>query len=224
MTNPTKLTSKIAAALICLLLMCGFVSAALAQDSSMTVKAEASASQLQVGSTLTVTMQLLNAQNIASLDFTLDWNSSVLTLAKVTLNLGVEMHSNGVLHGSALNHDFDNVNPGDIYVEEIKLSTSYELLALSIGQSNPGFSGSGTIATLTFNVTSAGSAGLALEDVQLADHPAAGQTANQITPSVTVDSVTAFVIPEFPSAILLVLLAAFATGAMLVAKKQLKKN
>jgi hypothetical protein len=224
MASPTKLTSKIAAAIICILLSFGFVSTVLAQSSGVTLKAQASATQLQVGSTLTVTMQLLNAQNIASLDFTLNWNSSVLTLAQVTLNLGMEIHSNGVLHGNQLNYDFDSVSSGDIYVEETKLSGSYELLAQSIGQSNPGFSGSGTIATLTFNVTNSGSAGLAIENAVLADHPAAGGNANLVTPSAAVDSVTAYVIPEFPSAVMLVLIFGLTTAAMLFAKKPLKKK
>ena len=70
------------------------------------------------------------------------------------------------------------------------MSGSYNLLAQSIGQSNPGFTGSGTIVTLTFNVIKAGAAELSLQ-TDLADHPPAGQISNNIIHQDTVDSVTA---------------------------------
>ena len=62
-------------------------------------------------------------------------------------------------------------------------------MAQSIGQSNPGFNGSGTIATFTFNAISTGTAGLSLQ-TDLADHPPAGQIANNIVHQDLADSVT----------------------------------
>ncbi len=57
----------------------------------------------------------------------------------------------------------------------------YHLLATSTGSSTPSFSGSGTIATVTFSVTSTGATGLALEDVELSDD-CIGGTVNLVTP------------------------------------------
>jgi len=122
------------------------------------------------------------------------------------------------------------------------VSGSYHLVAQSIGESNPGFTGSGTIATLTFNVISAGPAGLSLQ-TDLADHPPVGQNANNIDHQDTADSVTAVVprssstpgspssspsqtpiTPEFPSIAVIALFIALATAAIVLTAKQLNKN
>jgi hypothetical protein len=66
-------------------------------------------------------------QNLAGIDLTLEWNDSVLKVLSENLNLGVESHSDGVLHGTKLNYDLNTVASGDIYVQEEKLSDSYHL-------------------------------------------------------------------------------------------------
>ena len=180
--------NRIVALLVCITLLFCLLSSALAQ-SSTAVNAQASSKQPQVSSTLTITLKIANVQNLAGIDTTLQWNPTILSLTTVVLNLG-DSHSNGVLHGSKLNYDPNNLASGDIYVAETKVSGSYNLLAQSIGQSNPGFTGSGTIVTLTFNVINAGPAELNLQ-TDLADHPPAGQIANNIIHQDTMDSVTA---------------------------------
>ena len=55
------------------------------------------------------------------------------------------------LHGTNINTDPNNPNSGDIYVQETKVAGSYELVAQAVGASNPAFSGSGTIMTITFS-------------------------------------------------------------------------
>jgi hypothetical protein len=153
------------------------------------VNAQASNSAPQVGSILIVTLKISNVQNLAGIDTTLQWNPSVLTLQNSVLNLG-DSHSNGVLHGSKVTTDINTANSGDIYIIETKVSGSYELVAQAIGATNPGFTGSGTIAALTFNVIKEGSAQLSLL-TDLADHPATGQTAQNINHQDQVDTVTA---------------------------------
>jgi hypothetical protein len=64
----------------------------------------------------------------------------------------------------------------------------------------------GTIATLTFNVTSTGPTGLGLQ-TDLADHPAAGENSNFIDHQ---DTVALFI--------------ALATAAIILTAKQLNKN
>jgi hypothetical protein len=122
------------------------------------MNAQASTNQPTVGSTLTVNLTISNVQNLGGIDTTITWNPSVLSLTNSVLNLG-DSHSNGVLHRSKLNTDSSNLNSGDIYVQETKVSGSYHLVAQSIGASNPGFTGSGTIATLTFRVADSGQLG-----------------------------------------------------------------
>ena len=153
------------------------------------MNAQVSNSAPHVGSILTVTLKISNVQNLAGIDTTLQWDPSVLTLQNSVLNLG-DSHSNGVLHGSKVITDINTANSGDIYINETKISGSYELVAQAIGATNPGFTGSGTIATLTFNVIKEGSAQLSLT-TDLADHPATGQTAQNINHQDQVDSATA---------------------------------
>ncbi len=209
MKNPTK--QIIILFLICALVSLCFACATSAQ--STVVKAEASATQPKVGDTLTVNIKISDVQNLFGVDITLNWNASVLKVISATPQLGVESHSGGVLHESS-------AYPIQIENNDASQATGeYHLLATSTGSTTPSFSGSGTIATITFNVTSAGSIGLAVES-ELSDKPASGGTANFIDHTDTVDSVTA--IPEVPSITIVVLLIALATAAIAVSTKLLK--
>ena len=146
-----------------------------------------------------------------------------------------EIHKPTAFFTERYNRDYNNLNPGDIYVNETKLSGSYELIAQSIGHSTPSFTGSGTIATLTFNVIGTGSAGLSLQ-TDLADQAVLGQTANNIDHQDTASSVTAATssssptssvtptVPEFPAISIVVLLIALAIVVTLFSAKKLNKN
>jgi hypothetical protein len=240
MANPTKNASiNFMILSVCVLLSFCFIYNVSAQ--STVVNAGASTSQPQVGSTLTVTITISNVQNLFSIDTSLQWNPSVLTLTNTVLNLG-DSHSNGVLHGSNINTDSNNLKSGDIYVQETKVAGSYELVATSVGASTDSFTGSGTIATLTFNVVNAGSAGLSLS-TDLSDKAASGSTANLIDHQDTASSVTAVTsgsssnpttsisptssptVPEFPSAIIIVLsITVAATVLAVLSAKPIKKK
>jgi len=244
--SPIKLMkSRIIALLVCTILAFCFIGAASAQSTAL--NAEASTTQPAVGTTLTVTITISNVQNLAGIDTTLTWNPSVLSLANSVLNLG-DSKSNGVLHGSNINTDENNLVSGDIYVQETKVSGSYKLVAQAVGASNPGFTGSGTIVTLTFNVAGTGAAELSLQ-TELADHPATGQTANNIdnqdtassvaavaagsstsptpTPSTSGNTTTPGVsptVPEFPNTLLIVMLVVVAAASVAVSTKLLKNR
>jgi hypothetical protein len=238
MKSPMKSFHKIIVLLVCVVLPLCFISTVSAQ--STVVNAGASTSQPAVGSTLTVTITISNVQNLGGIDATLQWNNAVLSLTNSALNLGVESHPNGVLHGT-VNTDSNNQNPGDIFVQEIKVSGSYELVATEVGQTYSGFTGSGTIVTLTFNVVRTGAAGLSLQ-TDLADHPATGQTANNINHQDTASSVIAVAtgshtptpssssspapsptIPEFPSLAIMATLIIIATATVAISVKFRKK-
>ncbi|HEX7482050.1 MAG TPA: cohesin domain-containing protein [Candidatus Bathyarchaeia archaeon] len=182
MKNPSKATSKIILTILfCILVSFVFVSCVSAQ--STVVRAEASNGQPHVGDTLTVNIKISSVQNLFGLDVTLNWNPSVLSVISATSQLGVESHSGGVLHETS-SYPIDQID------NTASQSTGqYHLLATSTGSASS-FSGSGTIATLTFRVTSTGSTGLALTS-ELSDHPATGGTANLIVHTDAADSVTA---------------------------------
>jgi hypothetical protein len=193
------------------------------QTSSTTVAVKPSESTPRLGETITINITIANVQNLYALDVTLQWNTSALTVVNVNLRLGVESHSDGVLHGSRLNYDDSTLVSGDIFVEESNVSQEigeYHLVATSIGSATNSFSGSGNIAILTFNVTSIGHSELDLT-TELADYNPSGSSFIDHT---DLNGSVNAVIPEFPSAAALMLFFIVATIAVLFSKKLMKKN
>jgi hypothetical protein len=199
------------------------------------VRATASTTQPHVGDTLTVEITISNVQNLYGVNVAFNWNPSVLQLISNASLLGVESNPGGVLH---------TTSTAPLYVAEADASQAtggYDLVATSVAPA-PAFSGSGTIATITFSVISTGSAGLVLQ-TQLSDYNPAGS--NFIAHTDTADSVTAVApgssstptssssatpsstptsTPEFSSVTILVLLIAIATATIILTVKQLNKN
>ncbi len=187
-----------------------FIYAASAQNT--TVTAEANSNQLNIGETLTVNIKISDAVDLYGLAVTLSWNTSVLEAISATNALGVESHSNGVLHES---------QSYPLQVEQDGITDSqYTLLATSTGSTTPSFDGSGTIATVVFNVTGSGSAGLAL-DVELSVRNSNGDVSLS-TPATRIDAINA--VPEFPTVALIVALAVAAAASVVVATKLRKPN
>jgi len=172
------------------------------------VTAQPSKSDPRVGETLTVNITISNVENLYAVDVTLNWNASVLRFLSADLRLGVESNSGGVLHE-------------EVYIaDNTATQADYSLAATSVGPA-PSFNGSGTVALLTFNVTSIGDAQLQLVS-ELADHPLSGETANLIAHSDVAGSVGS--IPEFSSIIGVVLFLVLTTGAIVYARKKLKRG
>ncbi len=213
-------SKKIFACLIFIVLSSCFVGSAVAQGT--VVKAESSSNQLHIGDTITVTLKISNVQNLFGIDLTLGWNPNVLSLTKVELNLGVESHSNGVLYGTRLVYNLDNAQSGQIFVEEERNAGNYGLIAQSIGSSTNAFSGSGTIATLTFKVEGVGDAQLSLES-ELSNKATADQNANLIDHQDIANPINA-VIPEFPTLAVIAVLITVATAALVVTSRRLKRT
>ena len=209
MKNPNRNAKLVIFAfLLASLVSTGFVYAVSAE--SMTVRAEVTPSQAQVGETLTVNIKISNAQNLFGVDVTLDWNKEVLKFISATPLLGVESHPEGVLHES-------NSYPIDIQ-DNSNTAGQYHLLATAQGANTEAFSGSGTIVSLKFNVTSAGSTGLSL-DVELAQKG----NSEVVYPTTSVDSVD-IAIPEFPTTALVIALVVAATATAVVSVKLLKNR
>jgi hypothetical protein len=210
MNNPYKNLKLSCLTLIIILLAFCTVNAVCAAGT--VVKAEASSSEPKIGDTLTVNIVISDVQNLYGVDVQFGWNPAVLNLIEAKSMLGVEANPGGVLHESGT----DTL----LIVEDSTSQTAgeYSLIASSTG-SSPAFSGSGTIATVTFNVTSAGSTGLTLE-TQLADHPATGETSNFIEHTDTSDNITT-VVPEFSSIAIIAGLLIAVSVALVASKKRL---
>ena len=208
MKNPhSPITKVILLLAVCALLILYPAQAVSAQNT--VVKVEPSTTTPIVGETLTVNITISSVKNLFAVDVTLYWNTSALKVLSHTPLLGVESHPNGVLHESI-----------DIANETASQQTgTYELVATSTGSQTPSFSGNGTIATLTFNVTSLGRSTLELE-TELADKPAPGEPANFIDHTDVSSSIDVS-IPEFPTLPALAAILVFATGALVYAKKHM---
>jgi hypothetical protein len=213
MNNPCRKQKAACLTLIIVLLIICSINEASAANT--VVKAEASANEPKIGDTLTVNIVINDVQNLYGVDVQLSWNPNVLSLTEAKSMLGVEANPGGVLHESGTDTLLIAENHASQETGE------YTLTATSVG-SSPAFSGSGTIAILTFNVTSAGSTGLTLES-ELSDHPATGETSNFIEHTDTADNVTT-VVPEFPSFAVIVILLLIVSGALVVSKKRLNKT
>ena len=153
----------------------------------------------KIGETITVNITISNVQNLYAIDLTLQWNSAVLQILENQSLIGDE--TNGVLHSPT-------VTVTDSASQE---TGKYTLIATSQNPANS-FNGSGTIATLTFNVTSIGHSALTLQS-ELADHPLPEQTSESINHTIVNGSVDA-VIPEFPSITILAIVIIITTAVL----------
>lgn len=209
----TKLRCIVSAVVFGLLALFLIHFASVQAASGTTVSSIPSTTTPAVGEAFTVNITVSNVQNLYGVDVAVSWNASVLQVLNVDLHLGVESHPDGVMHEILPDAEIDIVE-NDVSTE----AGTYHVVATSVNPA-PSFSGSGNIAVLTFNVTSMGHSGLALE-TELADYPASDEPANLIEHETNAGAIN--VIPEFPSLIIVALLLAFATAAVAFSKKHLK--
>lgn len=142
-----------------------------------TISVSPSTNVVSVGQTLTVHIELSNIQNLYGVDIALTWSTSMLKLDSNQSFVGV---SNGIL------------NAPIYWVQNTasQASGEYNLIATSENPAGP-WSGSATVATLTFTVTSKGQSSLTLESStsntpQLASYPQPGSGDESEPISVTV--------------------------------------
>ncbi|MCW4028091.1 MAG: cohesin domain-containing protein [Candidatus Bathyarchaeota archaeon] len=128
------------------------------------VKVEPSTTSPTLGQPFTVTITLNNVQNLYGLEINLNWDSSVLEATNVEAHVGVESFADGVLHESS--------NSPPIFIAQNNLTQSegeYRLVVTSTAPAQA-FSGSGTIAKITFKPISLGSSNLDVQS-ELYDYP-----------------------------------------------------
>jgi len=215
MTQPKLKTAKtLLLILIATLLTISFIQSAFPQSSSnTTVAVNPEAISAILDEAITVNITISNVQNLYGLDVTLLWNPTVLTVQNIDIRLGVESFPDGVLH---------EATSADIFIQENTVDQEngeYHLVATSVAPA-PSFSGSGNIASLTFNVTSIGQSELILI-TELADYNPSGSSLIDHT---DVNGALDSVIPEFPSAISIILTLILVTATAVCSKRILGKT
>lgn len=208
-----KLQSLMLAVIFGLVVLFPILAASVQAASSTTISSIPSTTTPALGEIFAVNITVSNVQNLYGVDVELSWNASVLQVLNVDLRLGVESHPDGVLHEILPNAEIEIVE-NDVSAE----TGTYHIAATSVNPA-PSFSGNGNIAVLTFNVTSLGHSGFALE-TELADYPVSDEPANLIEHVTNAGAIN--VIPEFPSLITVALLLALATTAVIFSKRHLK--
>ena len=220
---------------VCFLLMLAPIYSANSQGSVNTVASVTPAqTSSQVGKTLVVNITLSNVENLYGLDVTLDYNNSVLQLigakpdginiASASGFLGTNSIPGGVLYGNPLTNDTNAIETGCIYYNtSLSTANEYHFFATSVNPASS-FNGSGTIASLTFNVLGSGHSDLILNST-LADHPEPGETTSEAIMHTDISaSVDVAQVPEFPLTVALAFLAAVVTLILTLSKKKFSKT
>jgi hypothetical protein len=207
MASPKLKTAKILLLILfATLLSFSLIQLAFSQSSSKTtVAVNPQATNALLSETITVNITISNVQNLYGVDVTLFWDPSVLTLQNVNLRLGVESHPDGILH---------ETTSAEIFVQNNTMNQEngeYHLVATSVAPA-PSFSGSGNIATLSFNVTHVGHSDLILMS-ELGDY---NPSRSNLIDHTDVDGSVDSVIPEFPSAIAIGIIVVLVTAAAVV--------
>jgi hypothetical protein len=161
-----------------------------------------------IGETIKVNITLSNVQNLYGVDVSLLWNPSALSVQNIDIRLGVESHPDGVLHETPSAEIFIQENTTD------QVNGEYDLIATSVAPA-PSFSGSGNIVIITFNVTDVGHSDLILI-TELGDYNPSG---SNLIDHTDVDGSVDSVIPEFPSAIAIIIVLVLVTAAAFVYKR-----
>jgi hypothetical protein len=209
-------------ALVCGLLFAAPLQFVKSQSATITfLNTAPSQTTLGIGQTLTVNITITNVENLYAVDLTLDWNSTVLHLVNAKLNLGTSsVPGGGVLYGSPVS---DSPTPGGVYANtSLSTESEFHLIASSEAPA-PSYNGTGTIATLTFNVTALGHSDINLLS-DITDHPEAGETSEEIIHFDYSNAINATTIPEFPGTAVLALLMICATVAVLLSRNQIRKK
>lgn len=111
------------------------------------------------GESFIVNITVTDVQNLYGVEVTVLWNASFIKLVEINVKLGVETHSDGILH-----------EPIFIAKNQTDNDKGEYSIAGTSTEPAPPFNGSGNIVTLTFMVINSGSCPLNIE-TKLADWP-----------------------------------------------------
>jgi hypothetical protein len=156
-------------------------------DTSVIV--EPNESSAIVGDSYSVNVTIVDVQNLYGLEAILSWNSTILALVNVEVQLGQD--------GGVLN--------SPIYVAENSTQGSRYTVSATSTNPAPSFNGTGNIVRLNFSVIGLGTCELDLQ-TQLYDYPPSDRDPRLSLPitHADVDGLFQSAIPEFPSHLVLV--------------------
>jgi len=156
-------------------------------DTSVIV--EPNESSAIVGDSFSVNVTIVDVQNLYGLEAILSWNSTILALVNVEVQLGQD--------GGVLN--------APIYVAENSTQGSRYTVSATSTNPAPSFNGTGNIVRLNFSVIGLGTSELDLQ-TQLYDYPPSDRDPHLSLPitHADVDGLFQSVIPEFPNYLVLV--------------------
>lgn len=174
------------------------------EESTTIVKVNPDMISAPLNEMFTINITILDVQNLYAIEISIYWNETILQLinAEVRLNIN-ESHPDGVLYGPV---QWENeISPNKYFL----WGTSYNTA--------PPFYGSGNIVRLTFTVKTAGNCTFDLES-KLYDWPPPDRVPRISQPinHITLDGI--FVIPEFPSSLIIMLLLSIIAAIIIVSK------
>jgi len=170
------------------------------------VKVEPQTVSADLYQTFNVSIVVADIQDLYGFEITLNWDPTILRVVKVDNRIGVEDYPGGILHKPV-------IIPRDNVSQDQGL---YLVLAASVNPAGS-FNGTGTVAVLTFNVTSVGTCTLFL-DAELASK--ARQNQSQPIDHQTINGYFGGQIPEFPSFLIVPLIMSSTSLAVLLHKRK----
>lgn len=144
---------------------------------------EPNSSSAIVGETFSINVTIVDVQNLYGLEAILSWNSSVLSLVNLEVQLG---QNGGVLNAP-------------VYIAENSTQGSRYTISATSTSPAPSFDGTGNIVRMNFGVVGTGACELDLQ-TQLYDYPPPDRDPRLSLPIAHTDVDGSFqsVIPEFP--------------------------
>jgi len=144
---------------------------------------EPNSSSAIVGETFSINVTIVDVQNLYGLEAILSWNSSVLSLVNLEVQLG---QNGGVLNAP-------------VYIAENSTQGSRYTISATSTSPAPSFDGTGNIVRMNFSVVGTGACELDLQ-TQLYDYPPPDRDPRLSLPIAHIDVDGSFqsVIPEFP--------------------------
>lgn len=158
----------------------------------------------------TINVTILDVQNLYAIEISLCWNETILQLVSADVRLNInESHPDGVLYGP-------------VYWENETSPNKYSLWGTSYNSAPP-FYGNGNIVSLTFMVKAVENCTFDLQS-KLYDWPPPDRIPRISQPidHVTLDGI--FVIPEFPSSLIIMLLLSVITAIIILKNCQFLKR
>ena len=177
--------------------------------SATVVKVDPNMNSANLGETFTINITVTEVQNLYGIEETLDWNASVLNAVSIDVRIG---QTGGALYNSVF------------IIQNSSAPGKYSLAATSVNPA-PSFNGTGTIATIAFQVTGQGNSMLNLTS-KLYDYPPTNREPRVSMPieHTVVNGLFEQVIPEMPNQPLLALLLLFAASATALSLKKRTKH